>query len=85
MINEPNKTVKKQNADRDREAQQIERNGFTAEEIGEQSAYEDETETARRMRRGDETKGDPDERDVAGAVKSQDVSPDISADKEATE
>jgi hypothetical protein len=34
------------------------------------------------MRRGDETKGDPDERDVVGAVKPEDVSPDVSADKE---
>jgi len=86
MTNEPNKSnEQKQNADRDRAAQKIERDGFTAEEIGEEAAYEDETETARRMRRGDETKGDPDERDVAGAVKSEDVSPDISADKENTE
>jgi len=84
MTSEPNKSnEQKQNADR--AAQKIEGDGFTAEEIGEEAAYEDETETARRMRRGDETKGDPDERDVAGAVKSEDVSPDISADKENTE
>lgn len=84
MTSEPNKSnEQKQNADR--AAQKIERDGFTAEEIGEEAAYEDETETARRVRRGDETKGDPDERDVAGAVKSEDVSPDISADKENTE
>lgn len=83
MTNQPKKTLeRKQNADRDRKAQQVERNGFTAEEIGEESSYEDETETAQRMRRGDETKGDPDERDEVGAVKSEDVSPDISADKE---
>ena len=86
MTSEPNKSnEQKQNADRDRKAQQVERNGFTAEEIGEESSYEDETETAQRMRRGDETKGDPDERDVVGAVKSKEVSPDISADKKDTE
>ena len=86
MTNQTKKpTEQKQNADRDRAAQKIKRNGFTAEKIGEESAYEDETETAQRMRRGDETKGDPDERDVVGAVKSEDVSPDISADKKGTE
>ena len=83
-MSEPNKSnEQKQNADRT--AQKIERDGFTAEEIGEQAAYEDETETARRMRRGNELKGDPDERDVAGAVKSEDISPDISTDKKTTE
>lgn len=59
----------KQNADRDEADQQVNRDGFTAEEIGEQSAYDDETEAARRLRRGDESKGDPDERDVAGVPK----------------
>ena len=83
MNNEANESsTQKQNADRDRAAGQVERDGFTAEELGEQSSYDDETEIARRMRRRDESKGDPDERDAAGAVKSEDVSPDISADKE---
>jgi hypothetical protein len=36
------------------------------EKLGEQSGYEDATEMNRRMRRGDESKGDADERDVAG-------------------
>lgn len=84
MMNQPNKlNEQKQNADR--ETQKIERDGFTAEEIGEEASYDDETETAQRMRRGDETKGDPDERDVVGAVKSEDVAPEISADKEDAE
>lgn len=85
MTNQEKKPLEKQNADRDRAAQQIERNGFTAEELGEQSSYDDETEIARRMRRGDESKGDPDERDVAGAPDAEGVSPDISADKEGAE
>lgn len=67
----------KQNANRDRVDQQVEHDGYTAEEIGEQSAYEDETETARRLRRGDESKGDPNERDTAGAVDSREVSEHI--------
>jgi hypothetical protein len=37
-----------------------------AETLGNESAYEDTTEMKRRLRRGDESKGDADERDVAG-------------------
>jgi len=37
-----------------------------SEKLGNESAYEDSTEMKRRMRRGDESKGDADERDVAG-------------------
>ena len=37
-----------------------------AEKLGNESAYEDATEMERRLRRGDESKGDADERDVAG-------------------
>lgn len=44
------------------------REGWVAEELGEQSSYEDTTEMKRRIRRGNETKGEPDERDVAGAI-----------------
>lgn len=36
------------------------------EKLGNESAYEDATEMKRRIRRGDESKGDADERDVAG-------------------
>lgn len=36
------------------------------EKLGNESAYEDSTEMIRRVRRGDESKGDADERDVAG-------------------
>ena len=37
-----------------------------AEKLGRESAYEDATEMKRRVQRGDESKGDADERDVAG-------------------
>lgn len=37
------------------------------EKLGNESAYEDATEMSRRVLRGDESKGDADERDVAGA------------------
>ncbi|HVF46909.1 MAG TPA: hypothetical protein VNA17_05020 [Pyrinomonadaceae bacterium] len=55
--------------------------GYSSEELAEQSAYSGETETARQMRRGDESKGDADDRDVAGASDPQDISPDVSSDK----
>ncbi len=46
----------------------VKRENWTAGELGEQSSYDDETEIARRLRRGEETKGDADARDVAGDV-----------------
>ena len=44
-----------------------------AEQLGRESAYEDATEMKRRVRRGDESKGDADERDVAGDYASDDT------------
>jgi len=64
MSNEFNK--QKQDADKDREPENVKRGGFTAEELGEASSYNDTTEFAQQMRRGDETKGDPNDRDVVG-------------------
>jgi len=58
----------KQDADEDKDPQNVERDGFTAEELGEASAYDSTTEIAQMMRRGDETKGDPNDRDVVGAT-----------------
>ena len=58
----------KQEADEDRDPQNVEREGFTAAELGEASAYNDSTELAQQMRRGDETKGDPNDRDAVGAT-----------------
>lgn len=65
MQNQPSK--QKQKTDEDRDSQTVELNGFTAEELGEESAYDSTTEMAQIMRRGDESEGDPDERDVVGA------------------
>ena len=73
------------------------REGWTAEELGEQSSYEGETEMGRRLRRGDETVGDADARDVAGDIpagetpeerEDQDTlrrSPEASATREPTD
>ncbi len=66
MSSEFNK--QKQESDEDRDPQNVKREGFTAEELGEASAYTDSTEMAQQMRRGDETKGNPNDRDTAGAT-----------------
>ncbi len=58
----------KQEADEDKDPQTVRRDGFTAEELGEESAYDSTTEMAQMMRRGDESKGDPNDRDVVGAT-----------------
>lgn len=55
----------------DRDATQTAREGFTAEELGEASIYDDQTQIAQQMRRGDESEGDPDARDVVGATSVQ--------------
>ncbi len=53
--------------------EKTERENFNAEELGEQSAYEGETEMGSRMRRGDESKGDPASRDIAGSTHLKDT------------
>jgi hypothetical protein len=66
MQNEFNQ--QKQEADKDKDPENVERDGFTAEELGEASSYDSTTEMAQEMRRGDESEGDPDERDVVGST-----------------
>jgi hypothetical protein len=51
----------------------VQKNGWRGEELGEESAYEGVTEISSRLRRGDETAGDPDARDVAGAIPVKDT------------
>lgn len=46
---------------------------LSADELGAQSSYEDSTEMMRRMQRGDESKGDADARDTAGATAFKDT------------
>ena len=57
----------KQDASEEGGAEDVKRDGFSANELGGESAYDGTTEIEQRMRRGDETKGDPNERDVVGA------------------
>lgn len=57
----------------DRPANGPKREDWSAEDLGEQSSYEGTTEMSRRLRRGNETVGDPNERDVAGAIPKEDT------------
>ena len=51
----------------------VKKEGWSAEELGEQSSYEGTTEISRRLRRGDETAGDANARDVAGVIPEEDT------------
>lgn len=51
----------------------IERQGWQSDEIAEEAANQKSDEITREILRGDETKGDPDERDIAGGVDSEDT------------
>ena len=46
----------------------VEQDKLTPTEIADQASKPDYEQIHRQIRRGDETKGDPDERDVAGAI-----------------
>jgi hypothetical protein len=46
---------------------------LTKDEISEQASKPDHEQIYRQTRRGDETVGDPDERDVAGAIDHEDT------------
>ncbi|MEJ7711730.1 MAG: hypothetical protein WKF84_18155 [Pyrinomonadaceae bacterium] len=72
-MNEDNQ--QKQSGDKD--ATQTEREGFSAEELGQASIYDDQTTIAQQMRRGDESKGDADERDTVGAANVKDTARDV--------
>lgn len=46
---------------------------LTSREIADQASQPDRDQIKRQPLRGDETKGDPDERDVAGAIDHEDT------------
>jgi len=58
----------------EKEKETVKREGWDSEEISDQASQQDEDEVRRRFIRGDETKGEPDERDAAGSVNS-DITP----------
>jgi hypothetical protein len=53
--------------------EEVKKENWSAEELGEQSSYEGTTEISRRLRRGNESEGDPDARDVAAVVPEKDT------------
>ncbi len=60
----------KQDADQSGTASQ---DGFSSDELGQQSIYDDATTLQSQIKRGDETKGDPNARDHAGTTAAQDT------------
>ncbi len=48
----------------------IERQGWNAEKIAEEAANQQPDEITRKILRGDESEGNPDERDIAGSAGS---------------
>lgn len=62
-----NLNKQKQDADEDKTAQNVKQDGYSAEELGEASAYDSTNDMAQQMRRGDESKGDPNKRDAVGS------------------
>lgn len=71
----PNETQQqtrtKQEADED--TTDTTRDGFSADELGAASIYDDPTQIAQQMRRGDESQGDPNARDAVGATDFKDT------------
>ena len=63
----------KQKQDADADTTQAGQDGYTADELGAASSYDDPTQIAQQMRRGDESKGDPNARDVVGATDFRDA------------
>ena len=51
----------------------VERQEWNAEKVAEEATNMEDDEIMRQMLRGDETEGNPDERDVAGTVDSKDT------------
>lgn len=55
------------------EKDKVQHEEWSAEKLGDESNYDRDDEIKRRILRGDETKGDADERDVAGRSESKDT------------
>ncbi len=69
MVSEQNN----QKQDGDKESTDTGRDGFSADELGAASMYDDPTQIAQQMRRGDELQGDANDRDVVGATDFKDT------------
>ena len=51
----------------------VEKDNWDAERVAEESTNKPSDEVVRQMLRGDETKGNPDNRDIVGATESKDT------------
>ncbi len=47
--------------------------GWAVKDLADEGSLTDEDQIQRQILRGDESKGDPDERDIAGAVEAQET------------
>lgn len=63
----------KQKQSGDMDSTGTEREGFSADELGQASIYDDPTQIAQQMQRGDESQGDPNARATAGATDFKDT------------
>lgn len=54
--------------EKEEKLENVERQDWNAEKIAEEATNKGDDEIMRQMLRGDETQGNPDERDVAGSV-----------------
>ena len=62
-----------QKQDGDKESTETQNEGFSADKLGQASIYDDATQIAQQMQRGDESQGDPDARSTAGATAFRDT------------
>ena len=51
----------------------VKREGWSVEEVTDEATNKSSDETLRQVLRGDETKGDPDDRDIVGSVNSNET------------
>ena len=69
VVREP----KSQKQSLDKDSTGTERGGYLADELGAASIYDDPTQIAQQMRRGDEPQGDANDRDIVGATDFKDT------------
>ncbi len=67
------KSNEKEREDLSTEAIEGTRQGWDIKKLSEEASQKDDDEIQRQTLRGDETKGNPDDRDIAGSVKSDET------------
>ncbi len=77
-------TQNQQKQDGDKDSTQTQSEGFSADKLGQASIYDDATQIAQRIQRGEESQGDSDARGTAGATAFKDTE-EGRTDKDTTE